>query len=235
MKCLIVCATAAEFPFPDAVDQASAGCIPQEVMGGRYPGIQVFLLVTGPGMVPMAYHLSKALLTGSYDLVLNLGIAGCFHPGVPLGTVFQVTEDCFAWWGAEDGEDFLSVFNLGLVSPDDFPFQQRKLLNNPVLNGTVLPAIPVAKAITVTCGHGREAGIESTRKYFPADLESMEGAAFFYVCLMEKVKCLQLRAVSNLVEKRNKKAWDIARAVDSLKRVTGQILEEFSSGKVILD
>ena len=37
----------------------------------------------------------------------------------------------------------------------------------------------------------------------------MEGAAFFYVCLKEKVNFFQIRAISNFVEKRNKKNWEI--------------------------
>ena len=47
-------------------------------------------------------------------------------------------------------------------------------------------------------------------------LESMEGAAFFFCCMNEKIPCLQIRSISNYVEKRNKENWDIPLALKNL-------------------
>jgi len=44
----------------------------------------------------------------------------------------------------------------------------------------------------------------------------MEGAAFFYACLLEGITCTQIRTISNKVEKRNKDNWDIPLAVKNL-------------------
>jgi futalosine hydrolase len=44
----------------------------------------------------------------------------------------------------------------------------------------------------------------------------MEGAAVFYVAQQEKIPALQIRAISNLVEKRNKDNWDIPLAIKNL-------------------
>ena len=46
--------------------------------------------------------------------------------------------------------------------------------------------------------------------------ESMEGAALHYVCLMEQVPFAQVRCISNYIEPRNRKAWDIPIAVGNL-------------------
>jgi futalosine hydrolase len=45
----------------------------------------------------------------------------------------------------------------------------------------------------------------------------MESAAFFYVCLSQKVPFAALRAISNKVEVRNKAAWNIPQAVQNLE------------------
>jgi futalosine hydrolase len=44
----------------------------------------------------------------------------------------------------------------------------------------------------------------------------MEGATFFYLCSREKIPFLALRAISNMVERRNKNNWDIDLALNNL-------------------
>lgn len=45
----------------------------------------------------------------------------------------------------------------------------------------------------------------------------MEGAAFFYVCIQEKVPFIEIRSVSNEVGERDRTKWNIPLALDSLK------------------
>ncbi|MNH40683.1 Futalosine hydrolase [compost metagenome] len=71
--------------------------------------------------------------------------------------------------------------------------------------------------------------IAKALKLFPAEVESMEGAAFFYVCLSEGVKCVQLRSISNYVERRNRESWNIPLAIKNLnaelKRLTDRYIQ----------
>ena len=52
----------------------------------------------------------------------------------------------------------------------------------------------------------------------------MEGAAFFKVCNYFNVPCMQIRSISNRVEKRNKENWDISLAIENLNREVAQII-----------
>jgi futalosine hydrolase len=52
-------------------------------------------------------------------------------------------------------------------------------------------------------------------KYMPV-IESMEGAAFHYVCLKESIPFVQFRAISNMVGERDKKKWKMKDAVEAL-------------------
>jgi futalosine hydrolase len=52
----------------------------------------------------------------------------------------------------------------------------------------------------------------------------MEGAAFMYACLMHKVPFAQVRAVSNLVERRNRNSWRLAEAIQNLSVETLRII-----------
>jgi futalosine hydrolase len=54
------------------------------------------------------------------------------------------------------------------------------------------------------------------KKQYEAQVESMEGAAFHYVCANFNVSFCQIRSISNYVGERNKINWDIKGAVTVL-------------------
>ena len=53
----------------------------------------------------------------------------------------------------------------------------------------------------------------------------MEGAAFMYACIIHGLVHAQVRAVSNLVETRNRDAWKIAEAIRRLGQTALDILD----------
>ena len=61
--------------------------------------------------------------------------------------------------------------------------------------------------------HGNERSIAAISERFSPQVESMEGAAFMSACLMHQVPFAQVRAVSNIVERRNRDAWKMAEAI----------------------
>jgi futalosine hydrolase len=72
------------------------------------------------------------------------------------------------------------------------------------------------KGITVNTVHGNEAAIEKVRQLYKPDVESMEGAAFFAACKGTAKNYVQIRAVSNYVEKRDKSKWQMPLAIKNL-------------------
>jgi futalosine hydrolase len=57
----------------------------------------------------------------------------------------------------------------------------------------------------------------------------MEGAAFFYACRQFNIPCLQIRAVSNYVEKRNRDNWDIPLAIKNLNNFAIELVNRISN------
>jgi futalosine hydrolase len=53
----------------------------------------------------------------------------------------------------------------------------------------------------------------------------MEGAAFMYACLISGVPFAQVRAVSNIVERRNRAAWRMDEAIRALGAAAVRILD----------
>ena len=57
-------------------------------------------------------------------------------------------------------------------------------------------------------------------------VESMEGAALHYVCLMEKIPFLQIRSISNLIGERDKTRWKIKEAMKSLNETLITLIQK---------
>ena len=192
----------------------------------KYRDFDIDVLITGIGMVATAYYLGKTLQSYKYDIAINAGIAGCFDKNIALGEVFNITSDSFSELGAENGEYFLSLVDLKLIEEDSFPFSNLELINDSVLKSEIVNQLIKVKGITVNTIHGNEENIEKIKKRFNPVTESMEGAAFMYACKLQNLKHIQIRSVSNYVEKRNKEAWNIPLAINNLNKILIEILDE---------
>ena len=175
-------------------------------------------LITGVGMVATAFSLGRHLAGNTYDLAINVGIAGSFDPAIPLGQVLHITDDTFAELGAEDGDAFLNIDALGFGTA-----QQRPL--PPLAPLPLLDELQQVSAITVNKVHGQEASISQTCSRLNPQLESMEGAAFFYACKQFGLPSIQIRAVSNRVERRNRENWNVGLALAELNDFLIRFLE----------
>lgn len=181
---------------------------------------KIFVLITGVGMVATAFSLGQHLAGNDYDLALNLGIAGTFDRALKPGEVVNITHDRFAELGAEDGEGFLTIDELGFgkqnVESNYSTFQLETLKN--------------VIGITVNKVHGNDVSIANIVQLFNSQTESMEGAAFFYACNQVGLPCAQVRAISNYVERRNRDSWDIGLAVKNLNIFTVDFINSILIG-----
>jgi futalosine hydrolase len=195
----------------------------------RLGELDIDALITGVGMVPTAFFLGRQLMQKQYDMAINAGVAGSFSHSIPLGTVVNVTEDWIPEFGAEDGENFLSVFDLGFVDSDTPPFTRGRLVNpentrNERINYKVVHKLMTVTGITSNTIRGTAATIDRIKRLAPADIESMEGAAFFYACLSSNIPCLQIRSISNRVEERDKSQWNLNLALKNLNKILWQLI-----------
>lgn len=224
MRILLVAATA-----PEVAPVAAALALPQgphaEARTVDWRGHTVAGLITGVGMVATAVWCTRALAAGEYDLAMNLGVCGAFDPALAPGTAVHVVADGLAELGAEDGDQFLTLQQMQLLGDNAFPYRDGWLRNDTPPVNPALDALPQVRGITVNTVHGADASIAAVRRRFDPQVETMEGAAFMYACLVAGVPFAQVRAVSNLVERRNRAAWKLPEAVAALGRTTLGILE----------
>ena len=169
------------------------------------------ILITGIGMLNTSISLTQRLSSGKYDLLINIGVAGSFNPELNIGDVVEVVEEKISELGFEDGESF-SEFN---------EFNLKNVFENK--SKTDLLSV---RSITVNRVHGNIRSITEIINRLNPDIENMEGVAFFQVCNTFNVPCIQIRAISNKVEHRNKDNWNLPLAIKNLNNKVEEIITE---------
>ncbi|HUX59243.1 MAG TPA: futalosine hydrolase [Bacteroidales bacterium] len=193
--------------------------------GYRFGDFEINLLVSGVGSFATSWAMKQWIsINEKPDLVINVGIAGSYNDEIMIGDVVMPLSDCFADSGIEDGADFLTLPEAGLTSANEFPFIGGLLFADNQYSGQMKTILNPVRAITVNTTTGSEITRDKLLKKFNPDIETMEGATFFYICVMEKLPFLAVRAISNRVELRNKSNWNIPLALKNLSEKLNEVI-----------
>jgi len=175
---------------------------------------QYDILITGIGSLISTYHLTRYLTTQRPDYCIQAGIGGSFTEAFPPGRLVLIKEEIMGDLGARDEEGFNDIFDLGLMD-DHMPFMQKRLVN-PYISNWAWLHLSVASGITVNEITTQPSRIKQIQQKYTCQIETMEGAAFHYVCLQQNISFIQCRAVSNFVGERNKDKWKLNEAIKNL-------------------
>ena len=186
-----------------------------------YSNQSIDVFICGVGILFSTFNLTKHLATKKYDLALNIGIAGSFNSDLKIGDIVQVASDCFADFGIEFDSEFQSIFETKFVNKTEFPFADGEILSK-----TKIDNLKEVKSITVNRTSGSLETILERKQMFSPDIETMEGASIMYVCQKEKLECIQIRSISNIIDERRKQTWNVKLAIENLNKSLVEILEK---------
>jgi futalosine hydrolase len=193
---------------------------------GSINGHEVEVLITGVGGTATSYALTRQLLWRSPEMVIQAGIGGSFSKEHPPQTVCFIKEEVIADLGVFENGGFTDIFDLGLAGADDHPFSDRMLVNNQ-LEPWIKYGLSFVRGATINCISSTDEQVSVIKNKYNPVIESMEGAALHYACLMEHIPFIQLRAVSNFVGERDKSKWKMMEAIAvlnaKLRRILGWI------------
>ncbi len=211
---LLLLASATEFEISDTANWLKNTHKPNNAWNSE-------LLITGIGQLQTAYTLQKKIYSGRPDLIIQAGTGGAVCPG-DIGNTFAIYSEQIADLGVLEKEGFTNIFDMNLAEPDQFPFTNGKLVNpcKALLDWTGLPQL---NGLTVNEIKSDSSGALQ-RKQLPV-VESMEGAALHYVCLMENIPFLQIRTVSNMLGERDKTLWKLKQAITSLNKTLVSLIQ----------
>jgi futalosine hydrolase len=180
------------------------------------------LLISGIGQLQTAYSLMRKIREQRPGFVIQAGIGGSAAKA-DLSRVFAIRHEIVADLGVMEKTGFRSHFDLGLGDGDRFPFQHGKL-KNPYPHLIEWTGLPVLDGITVN--EIKSADFAGFQRNEDPVVESMEGAALHYVCLMEKIPFLQIRSVSNLLGDRDKSRWTLKEAIENLNKTLISLIKK---------
>lgn len=189
------------------------------------PTHSIRFLITGVGLAPSVYQLTRQLAQQRPSLVLQVGVAGSLDPTLLPGDTVVLHTDTVADAGVEENNRFRSLFDLGLADPDCFPWSEG-FLPNPYANWLALPSLPAVRGITVNEISTHPERIQHYRLQWNAQTESLEGAALHYVCLQEGIPFLQIRSISNAIGERDKAKWKLKEAIQNLNTELNLLIDK---------
>ena len=193
----------------------------------------VVLIETGIGAVNTAQALTVALQEIDPELVLQIGIGGAYlGSGLDKGDLALATEENYGDLGVITPAGWLPADEIGipvLSSDRDYyntypvdPALVARAQHRLEQSGECVVQGPF---VTVQQCTGREDIGNELAARFNAICENMEGAAAAHISTLYAVPFLELRAISNHVEDRNKDAWDIPRAVQRAQIAAQKFIE----------
>ncbi|WP_406269737.1 futalosine hydrolase [Streptomyces sp. NBC_00191] len=212
MRVLVVTAVAAE------ADSVAAGL----TGSGETPVVDV--LAGGVGPAAAAAAAATALALGSYDLVVSAGIGGGFQPHAPVGSLVVADAIVAADLGADTPDGFLPVDELGFGRGVHLPPPELSARIAKALDAVYAPVLTVS-TVTGTAARAAELSVRHPR----AAAEAMEGFGVAEAAAAHGVPVLEIRAISNPVGPRDRAAWRIGEAMDSLRyafQLLAPVLEE---------
>ncbi|MGB8193386.1 MAG: futalosine hydrolase [Chitinophagaceae bacterium] len=173
------------------------------------------ILITGLGATATTYHLTHYLRHKKPSLIIQAGIGGSFNQDLHQGSAVIISADRFADLGVQENNQWKDIFDLQLADPRASPFSDGWLLNphQDLLNSLSMQQV---NAITINEITTLPVRIQQLKEKYNPSVESMEGAAFHYVCLQEQIPFLQLRTISNYIGERNKEKWALKQAIQNL-------------------
>lgn len=196
-------------------------CLP-----GRYQG-----LVTGVGPVEAAVRLTAFLAATSLPLtgVVNFGVAGAYagtdRSGASVLDICLAEREVLADLGVCANDDVRPLRGEGFIMADCFDLDAG--LRRRAESLLTKAAIPWISGVFATVS-----GASGTRKRgdllaarHQALCENMEGAAVARVCQHFGLPLLELRCISNLVEDRDLRNWQLHRACGRCGEVTALVVK----------
>lgn len=202
---------------------------------GTIGKVRIVVCIGGIGKVNAAAATAVMIDRYQPQLVINTGCAGAYiGSGLSVGNLVVASEEVLADDGVNvaDGWKDLGYMNLpsveqgGLSLYNVLPLSRHASEKAMQLADYYGVFLMRGRSATVsTCSGTRLHGAELSNRW-NALIENMEGAAVAQVCLRCAVDCLEIRGISNYVEDRDLKAWDIPRAVEAAQRFVLKYIEE---------
>lgn len=187
----------------------------------------------GLGKVNTAAGLTLLIEKIKPTAVIQFGIGGAYiNSFLSVGMLMAATQDIHIDSGVRLANEFQTMDKVGFpllkhneqIYYNHFPTHAD--LTEHIVHTVNIPTGIFATSETITGTFDESTALQAK---YDVSIESMEGAAAAQVCIALDVPFAQVRSISNIVGERDKKNWDIAKAVQNINKVVLEILQNTKS------
>ncbi len=206
------------------------------VITGRLVGRDILLCVGGMGKVNAAHAATLLLTHFQPEELLIFGVGGAYpSSGAMVGDIALAREEIAGDEGVLTVDGFKDTEYIGIPllktatskiyttypAPEGLLQQARTALASIRHDGNV----HVGGFITLSTCTGTATRARELEERYHGLCENMEGAAAAQVALCHDIPWLEVRGISNIVEDRDLKKWDILKAAEIAQNAVMHILE----------
>jgi futalosine hydrolase len=204
---------------------------------GMLGGIKVLLCATGVGKANAASGVTAVIERHAPSQIIITGCGGAYlGSGMAIGDLAVATDEIFADEGAITPAGWIDMRTMNL--PLHVNGKQSYFNSIPLSKHSAEKAMQLADffgvkmsrgrfATVSTCSGSRLIGNELAKRH-QVICENMEGAAIALISLRYGLPCMEIRGISNMVEDRDPKKWDIPRAVEAAQRFVLKVVHEMT-------
>lgn len=208
----------------------------KEIVEGTIANREILLCISGMGKVNAAHAATLLLTRYAPEALIIFGTGGAYPAsGARIGDVAVAKEEIAGDEGVLTADGFKDTEYMGIpllktattmlynIYPAAESLLKRALRElalreegGRVLEGTF---------VTLSTCTGTSTRATELEKRYNGLCENMEGAAVAHVATLHQVPWIEVRGISNLVEDRDLKKWDIPGAAEAAQKAVIRILE----------
>ncbi len=209
---------------------------------GRISGREAVLCAAGVGKANAAHAATLLIARFSPEAIIIFGVGGAYpSSGAKTGDIALASEEIHGDEGVLTPEGFKDTEYIGipLVQKESALFYNRfpsckkrlaaalKVLSSPKMGGR----IHTGRFVTLSTCTGTSVRARELEGRYHALCENMEGAAAAQAAMLHGIPWLEVRGISNIVEDRNVKKWDIPGAARLVQEAVLRIVEAWKEKK----
>lgn len=172
---------------------------------------------SGVGLTASAYNTTRVIRDKNPDILIMAGIAGVFkHSSLKIGDSVLVSHERQADLGFFYPDGFRHISKMKL----DMNFKVYDLLESPYIDENM--PFRYAKSNSLNAAMAEFVEISDV------EIENMEGAPFFEVCIKENKRFYELRTISNVVDI-NHDYWDYETSIKNLTEALNKLIRHLKN------
>ena len=197
---------------------------------GSLHGKSIVFSHCGVGKVNATHSTTLVLENYEIDVLILFGIGGAYH-GAQVGDVVVAKTENYGEEGVMtiDGWKPMEFTGLSLVKNkreyfNSFPMDEKLSQLAIGASKDIGLNATAGNFITVSQCSGTRISGEIMQKRFNGLCENMEGAAVAHICAKYEIPMVEIRGISNIIEDRDMKTWNISLAVSNCNKAVIELV-----------